>query len=192
MRAVQLLFVLFSNAISFKFFSRRFSDSRLFGLGGESITSNARSGRNVEGLNRASSSFLPKIVDTAISTGSFNTLVAALSASDLVSVLNGEGPFTVFAPNDAAFAKLPAGTVDSLLADIPKLKSILVHHVVSGRHSLGKNHAHGRPLKSLSGQTIGITINSEGKYVDNVQIVEGDILCKNGLIHIVDTVLLPK
>ena len=167
--------------------------TRLFGLGGESITSNARSGRNVQGLNRASSTFKPDIVDTAVGAGTFQTLVAAVSAAGLADTLKGHGPFTVFAPSDAAFAKLPAGTVQSLLEDIPKLTSILTYHVIDGRRGLGLNDIRGLKMTTLNGQQITLNINSDGTGdVENAKLVKGDIVCKNGLIHVIDTVLIPK
>jgi uncharacterized surface protein with fasciclin (FAS1) repeats len=171
--------------------SVKVSQTRLFGLGGESITSNARSGRNVQGLNAASSTFKPDIVETAIANGNFKTLVAAVSAANLASVLQGHGPFTVFAPTDAAFAKLPAGTVEALLADIPKLTSILTYHVISGRRGLGANEVKGKTMTTINGKLIEINSDDSATTVQNANVVIKDIVCKNGLIHVIDTVLLP-
>jgi len=166
---------------------------RASGLGGESITSNARSGRNTQGLNRASSSFKPDIVETASGEGSFKTLLAALAAADLTETLKGKGPFTVFAPTDDAFAKLPPGTVDSLLADIPKLTSILNFHVISGRRGLGKYDVVGKTIEALNGQKITINQVSDGSgTIENANLVRSDIVCKNGLIHVIDSVLIPQ
>eukprot|EP01041_Mallomonas_annulata_P001099 gene1099-2137_t len=162
------------------------------GLGGESITSNARSGRNVQGLNAASSSFKPDIVGTAIANGNFKTLVAAVSAANLATTLQGHGPFTVFAPTDAAFAKLPAGTVEALLADIPKLTSILTYHVISGRRGVGVNDFCDKNMKTLNGQDIIVNVKGDKTTAQNANVVIKDIVCKNGLIHVIDTVLLPQ
>jgi uncharacterized surface protein with fasciclin (FAS1) repeats len=115
------------------------------------------------------------IVETAVSAGSFTTLVAAVGAAGLVDTLNGEGPFTVFAPTDAAFAALPEGTVEGLLADIPALTSILTFHVVSGAVHAADLHF---DLK-------------DGAKVNGATIVTADIACDNGVIHVIDAVLLP-
>jgi len=133
------------------------------------------------------------IVDTAVGAGSFKTLAAALGAANLVSTLKGPGPFTVFAPTDAAFAKLPAGTVESLLKDIPKLTSILTYHVVSGKVlastvvTLDK-----KPVKTLNGAEITVGVTSDGVTVDGAKVVTTDIICDNGVIHVIDSVILPK
>ncbi len=132
------------------------------------------------------------IIDTAVAAGTFKTLAAALTAADLVATLKGPGPFTVFAPTDEAFAKLPAGTVDSLLKDIPKLKAILTYHVVAGKVMAadvmtmdGKSAAtvNGAALKI--GTAGGVTLNGQTK------VVATDIECTNGVIHVIDSVLLP-
>lgn len=130
------------------------------------------------------------IVDTAISAGSFKTLVAAVQAADLVSTLKSAGPFTVFAPTDAAFEKLPAGTVDSLLKDKAQLTKILTYHVVAGKVTAAD------VMKLTSAKTVEgeeLTINtSNGVKVNNATVTQADIMCDNGVIHVIDTVLLPK
>ncbi len=130
------------------------------------------------------------IVDTAISAGSFKTLVAAVQAADLVSTLKSAGPFTVFAPTDAAFEKLPAGTVDSLLKDKAQLTKILTYHVVSGKVTAAD------VMKITSAKTVEggeLTINtSNGVKVNNATVTQPDIMCDNGVIHVIDTVLMPK
>jgi len=130
------------------------------------------------------------IVETAISAGSFNTLVAAVQAADLMSTLKSAGPFTVFAPTDAAFAKLPAGTVGSLLKDKAQLTKILTYHVVSGKVTAAD------VMKLTSAKTVEgqeLTINtSNGVKVNNATVTQADILCDNGIIHVIDTVLMPQ
>ena len=133
------------------------------------------------------------IVDTAISAKSFNTLVAALKAADLVDVLRGDGPFTVFAPTDDAFAKLPKGTLESLLKpeNKSKLQSILTYHVVPGRY-MSEDVVRMNSAKTVNGQSFEIS-NSYGRpMVDNARIVKTDIHASNGVIHVIDTVILPK
>jgi uncharacterized surface protein with fasciclin (FAS1) repeats len=129
------------------------------------------------------------IVDTAVSAGSFSTLVAAVKAAGLVETLKGKGPFTVFAPTDEAFAKLPAGTVDSLLKDIPKLKQILTYHVVAGKvmaADVGKL----KSAKTVEGSELKIDA-SHGVKVNDSTVTTADVAADNGVIHIIDTVLLP-
>ena len=133
------------------------------------------------------------IVDTAISAKSFNTLVAALKAADLVDVLRGDGPFTVFAPTDDAFAKLPEGTLESLLKpeNKAKLQSILTYHVLPGRY-MAADVVKMNSAKTVNGQSFEIS-NSYGKVmVDNARIIKTDINASNGVIHVIDTVILPK
>jgi len=131
------------------------------------------------------------IVDTAVSAGSFNTLVAAVKAADLVATLKSKGPFTVFAPTDAAFAKLPEGTVAALLKDKAKLQSILTYHVVSGR-VLSEAIAKGdTEVKTVAGGTLKIKRDENGVTVNGAKVVKADIITGNGVIHVVDGVLLP-
>jgi len=130
------------------------------------------------------------IVDTAASAGDFETLVTAIKAAGLTETLKGEGPFTVFAPTDAAFAKLPKGTVESLLKDLPKLRSILKYHVVAGAVKAADvsklQHA-----KTVLGQQVEID-TSKGVRINDATVTAADIEAKNGVIHVIDTVLLPK
>lgn len=130
------------------------------------------------------------IVDVAIANGNFKTLVAAVQAAGLVETLSGTGPFTVFAPTDAAFAKLPAGTVESLLKDKEKLKAILTYHVVSGK-VMAKDVATLTSAKTVNGQSVTIDAKS-GVKVNNATVVTADVAASNGVIHVIDTVLLPK
>jgi len=133
------------------------------------------------------------IVDTAVAAGSFKTLAKALDAAGLVQTLKGPGPFTVFAPTDEAFAKLPAGTLENLLKPENKaqLRRILTYHVVSGdvtSADVVKLHS----AKAVSGDTITIATKDGGVMVDNAHVVKADIEASNGVIHVIDTVILPK
>ncbi len=129
------------------------------------------------------------IVDTAVNAGSFSTLVAAIKAANLVDTLKGKGPFTVFAPTDEAFAKLPAGTVDGLLNDIPKLKKILTYHVVSGK-VMAADVTKLKSAKTVEGSDVAIDA-SKGVKVNNSTVTTPDVAADNGVIHIIDTVLMP-
>lgn len=132
---------------------------------------------------------MKNIVETAIAAGSFKTLVAAVEAAGLVETLTGKGPFTVFAPTDEAFAKLPKGTVESLLKDKAKLTSILTYHVVSGK-VMSKDVMNLKKAKTVQGQDINIDTKS-GVKVNNANVVKADIETSNGVIHVIDTVILP-
>jgi len=133
------------------------------------------------------------IVDTAIAAGSFNTLAKALTAAGLVDTLKGKGPFTVFAPTDDAFAKLPAGTLDDLLKpeNKEKLKGILTYHVASGKVKAAVVTKR-KTIKTLNGQQLKITVKDGTVMVDNAKITKADIMCSNGVIHVIDAVVLPK
>ena len=129
------------------------------------------------------------IVDTAVSAGSFTTLVAAVQAAGLVDTLKGAGPFTVFAPTDEAFAKLPAGTVESLLNDIPKLTKILTYHVVSGK-VMAADVVNLKSAKTVEGSEVKIDA-SNGVKINDSTVTTADVAADNGVIHIIDSVLLP-
>ncbi len=130
------------------------------------------------------------IVETAIAAGTFTTLATALTEADLVSALQGEGPFTVFAPTDAAFAKLPKGTVEGLLKDKEALKNILLYHVVSGKVAaetvVGLDKA-----ETLSGANVMIKVKDGSVFINDSKVTTADVYASNGVIHIIDTVLLP-
>ena len=132
------------------------------------------------------------IVDTAVGAGSFKTLVAAVKAASLVETLKGKGPFTVFAPTDAAFSKLPKGTIATLLKpeNKKKLKAILTYHVVAGK-VMAKDVVKLTSAKTVNGKSAKIQIKDGKVYVDGVQVIKTDIKCKNGVIHIIDAVILP-
>ena len=133
------------------------------------------------------------IVDTAVSAGSFKTLATALQAAGLVDTLKGEGPFTVFAPTDAAFAKLPAGTVETLLKpeNKAKLQSILTYHVVPGSVRASEvvtmNSA-----KTVQGQSVSIATNGNAVMIDGATVTQADIVASNGVIHVIDSVIMPE
>lgn len=130
------------------------------------------------------------IIDTAIAAGSFNTLVTAVKAANLVDTLKGEGPFTVFAPTDAAFAKLPADELQALLKDKEALTRVLTYHVVPGK-VMANDVAKIDSAKTVQGQRIKIS-KSDGVRIDNAKLVTTDIETSNGVIHVIDTVILPK
>jgi len=132
------------------------------------------------------------IVDTAVEAGSFKTLAAALTAADLVATLKGKGPFTVFAPTDEAFAKLPAGTLDDLLKpeNKAKLAGILTYHVVPGK-VMAKDVASLSSAKTVQGKELGIATTDGKVTVDKATVIQTDIECSNGVIHVIDSVMLP-
>ncbi len=133
---------------------------------------------------------LTNIVETARAAGNFTTLLAAVEAAGLTATLEGQGPFTVFAPTDAAFAALPAGTVEGLLADLPRLRSILTYHVVAGEVPASQvvqlNSA-----RTLNGKSVSIVVRNGEVRLNGVKVVQTDIRTSNGIIHVIDAVLLP-
>lgn len=131
------------------------------------------------------------IVDTAVSAGSFKTLVKAVQAAGLVDTLKGPGPFTVFAPTDEAFAKLPAGTLESLLANSEQLKQVLTYHVVAGK-VMAADVVKLKEAKTVQGSAARIKVSGGNVMIDNAKVVKTDIVCDNGVIHVIDTVILPK
>jgi uncharacterized surface protein with fasciclin (FAS1) repeats len=133
---------------------------------------------------------MANIVEVAVGAGSFKTLVAAVQAAGLVDTLTGHGPFTVFAPNDEAFAKLPAGTVEALLKDIPKLTSILTYHVVAGK-VMAADAAKLTSATTVQGQMLEID-HAHGVTINGAKVVAADIAADNGVIHVIDSVLLPE
>jgi uncharacterized surface protein with fasciclin (FAS1) repeats len=133
------------------------------------------------------------IVDTAVAAGSFTTLAKALKAADLVTTLKGPGPFTVFAPTDAAFAKLPAGTLDNLLKpeNKDKLRRILTYHVVPGEVRAA-DVVKLPSAKAVSGDTLTVKVKEGKVYVNDASVIKTDIQASNGVIHVIDTVILPN
>ncbi len=132
------------------------------------------------------------IVDTAVAAGQFNTLAAALEAADLIDTLKGDGPFTVFAPTDAAFAKLPDGTVEMLLKpeNRDKLVAILTYHVVPGKVKAA-DVVKLSEATTVNGQDVAITVADNGVQIDNANVIKADIGASNGVIHVIDTVIIP-
>jgi uncharacterized surface protein with fasciclin (FAS1) repeats len=132
------------------------------------------------------------IVDTAVAAGQFNTLAAALTAAGLVDTLKGSGPFTVFAPTDAAFASLPAGTVDTLLKpeNKAKLAAILTYHVVAGK-VMAADVVKLKEAKTVNGAMVAVKVDGGNVMINNAKVTTGDIEASNGVIHVIDTVLLP-
>jgi uncharacterized surface protein with fasciclin (FAS1) repeats len=133
------------------------------------------------------------IVDTAVGAGQFKTLAAALQAAGLVETLKGQGPFTVFAPTDAAFAKLPAGTVEMLLKpeNKAKLTAVLTYHVVPGK-VMAADVVKVTSAKTVQGGAVAVKVTGGKVTIDNANVVSADIAASNGVIHVIDTVLMPK
>ena len=137
----------------------------------------------------ASSAFAQDIVDTAVKAGSFKTLVAAVQAAGLVDTLKGPGPFTVFAPTDAAFAKIPKADLDKLLADKAALTKVLTYHVVPGK-VMAKDVKAGK-VKTVQGSELTVA-TSGGVTVDGAKVTATDVAASNGVIHVIDSVIMPK
>jgi len=133
------------------------------------------------------------IVDTAVANGNFKTLAAALEAAGLVTTVSGPGPFTVFAPTDAAFSKLPAGTVESLLKPENKdqLTSILTYHVVPGK-VMAADVVKFTEAKTVNGKMLKVKVSDGSVMINDAQVISTDILASNGVIHVIDSVVLPK
>ena len=133
------------------------------------------------------------VVETAVAAGSFKTLAKALDAAGLVTTLKGSGPFTVFAPTDEAFAKLPAGTLETLLKpeNKEKLRRILTYHVVSGK-VMASDVVKLQSAKAVSGDTITVKVRNDVVHVDNATVTKADVTASNGVIHVIDAVILPK
>ena len=129
------------------------------------------------------------IVDTAVAAGSFKTLATALGAAGLVDTLNGKGPFTVFAPTDEAFAKIPKADLEALLKDKAKLTAVLTYHVVAGKVMAADVKA--GKVKTVQGSEITISTSS-GVSVNNAKVIKTDLVADNGVIHVIDTVIMPK
>ena len=131
------------------------------------------------------------IVDTAVAAGSFTTLATALEAADLIDTLKGPGPFTVFAPTDEAFAKLPAGTVEGLLEDPEALRAILLYHVVQGEVPAA-DVVNLTEATTVNGATVDIMVEGSTVKVNDATVTTADVFASNGVIHIIDTVLIPE
>lgn len=138
---------------------------------------------------------MPTIVDVAVKAGNFTTLVAAVKAAGLVDTLNSKGPFTVLAPTDEAFGKLPKGIVEGLLKDIPKLKNILLYHVVAGK-AMSSDVSKMKTAKTVQGNNVNIDAAKwhlhKNIKINNANAIKADITADNGVIHVINTVLIPK
>jgi len=133
---------------------------------------------------------LSDIVDTAVAAGQFNTLAQALTAANLVNTLKGEGPFTVFAPTDAAFAALPEGALDNLLANPEELARVLTYHVVAG--SVNAEQVSGlSEAATVAGSNLSVQVNNGMVMINDATVLQTDIMASNGIIHVIDKVLLP-
>ncbi len=130
------------------------------------------------------------VVDIIVNSEDHTTLETAVVAAGLVETLSGEGPFTVFAPTDAAFAALPAGTIEAVLADIDLLTSILTYHVVGGT-TLSTDLMDGMVVETLNGESVTVTINAEGVFINDAEVTVADLVADNGVVHVIDAVLLP-
>lgn len=138
----------------------------------------------------ASNAWAKDIVDTAVSAGQFNTLATALKAAGLVDTLKGPGPFTVFAPTDAAFAKIPKADLDALLANKAKLTAVLTYHVVAGK-VMAKDVKAGT-VKTVEGRSFMVKLDAGKVMVDKAMVTKTDIAADNGVIHVIDTVIIPN
>jgi len=157
------------------------------------IAGSAKTASDAPMYHQLATSMKADIVDTAVQAGSFKTLVAAIKAAGLVDTLKGKGPFTVFAPTDAAFAKLPEGTLEMLLKpeNKAKLQAILTYHVVSGKIMSGQIAGKKAMVKTVQGSELNVDA-TKGVMVNDAQVVKADIETTNGVIHVIDTVVLPK
>jgi uncharacterized surface protein with fasciclin (FAS1) repeats len=140
--------------------------------------------------NTAATATKSDIVDTAIAAGQFGTLAKALTAAGLVDTLKGPGPFTVFAPTDAAFAKIPADKLNALLADKAALTKVLTYHVVPG--TVMAADVRTGAVKTVQGQALNVVASPSGVTVNNANVIKTDIAAKNGVIHVIDAVVLPN
>jgi uncharacterized surface protein with fasciclin (FAS1) repeats len=140
---------------------------------------------------RAESQGAKDIVDTAVAAGSFKTLASALQAAGLVETLKGKGPFTVFAPTDQAFARIPKADLDALLKDKARLTRVLTYHVVPGQ-VMAADVAKLKEAKTVEGQSLKIDASSAGVTIDGAKVVKADVAASNGVIHVIDSVILPR
>ena len=157
------------------------------------VAAAAIGGRATAQAAPAQSAKQANIVQTAVAAGQFKTLASLLKTAGLAKTLQGKGPFTVFAPTDAAFAKLPKGTVEALLADKAQLTAILTYHVVPGKVTAADviRMGRGNPA-TVNGQTLAINVSNGKVHVNDATVVTADVMATNGVIHVIDTVVLPK
>jgi uncharacterized surface protein with fasciclin (FAS1) repeats len=145
----------------------------------------------VAGVAMAEDTKPADIVDTAVAAGKFKTLVTAVKEAGLVETLKGKGPFTVFAPTDEAFAKVPKEALAALLKDKEKLTAVLTYHVVSGK-VMAADAAKLKSAKTVQGSEATITASADGVMIDGAKIIKTDIVCSNGVIHVIDAVIMPQ
>ena len=141
-------------------------------------------------VTTASATAKADIVDTAVNAGQFQTLAKALAAAGLIDTLKGPGPFTVFAPTDEAFAQIPAATLDALLADKAALTKVLTYHVVAG--NVPASQVKTGAVKTVQGQSLDVNATSAGVRVNDARVVKTDIVASNGVIHVIDKVVMPN
>lgn len=146
--------------------------------------------KHKKGEKQMETTLTKDIVDTAQSAGSFGTLVTALKEAGLVETLKGEGPFTVFAPTDEAFKKVPADQLEALLKDKAKLTKVLTFHVVSGSVK-AEDVVKLKSAKSVEGSPLAISVSADGVKIEGAKVTSTDIMCSNGVVHVIDTVILP-
>lgn len=173
---------------------KRFTSSAMpIAIGALILTGLTASLTSLADVGNNSMSEQTDIVDTAIAAGQFSTLAAALDAADLVTTLKGDGPFTVFAPTDEAFAKLPAGTVESLLKpeNRDQLVAILTYHVVPGK-VMAKDVVNLSEASTVNGSNVSIMVMNEKVRINDATVIAADLVTSNGVIHVVDTVILPN
>lgn len=151
----------------------------------------AATGGTIQTAGMTTTAATSDIIDTAVAAGSFKTLATALQAAGLIDALKGAGPFTVFAPTDEAFAKIPAADLNALLADKAALTKVLTYHVVSGT-VLAADVVKLTKATTLEGSSVKIKVNKQGVRVDKANVIATDILTTNGVIHVIDTVLMPS
>ena len=155
------------------------------------ITTAVLAGSLVFGVQAHNHKTKADIVDTAVAAGNFSTLVTAVQAAELVDTLKSEGPFTVFAPNDAAFAKIPAADLNALVADKAALTKVLTYHVVAGK-VMAADVVKLTSAKTVQGQDLAIEVKDGKVFVDGAEVIATDIVTSNGVIHVLDSVVMPK
>ena len=172
---------------------KKLASAAAFSVLALTISATAVAHNHGKGHDDSKAAMQKDIIDVAVGAGQFNTLAAALKAAGLVDTLRGDGPFTVFAPTDAAFAKLPAGTVESLLMpeNKDKLIAVLTYHVVSGK-VMASDVVKLKSAATVNGANVKISVMNGGVMVDAANVVKTDIGARNGVIHVIDSVILPN
>ncbi|MFO0905107.1 MAG: fasciclin domain-containing protein [Pirellulales bacterium] len=187
----KFLVVMFAGALTLVGLQNAEAGRRCRGNCSGAVTHSVAEKHSVEQTTSKDETPAKDIVDVAVEAGSFKTLVTAVKAAGLVETLKGKGPFTVFAPTDEAFAKLPPGTVEALLKDKDKLKAVLTYHVVAGKVKAA-DVVKLKEAKTVQGGSVKITVADGKVKVDDANVVKTDIETANGVIHVIDAVILPK